>query len=143
MTDMRNRAQVIGHLGNDPAVRTFQDGGEVVSFSLATTDRWTDARGGPQQRTEWHRIVIFNDKIGEIAKKYLRKGSQCGVEGKLQTRSYTKDGVERSVTEIVLQKFQGGLTLLDRGQDKLAETPDTSRATGERSAPDLDDDVPF
>ncbi|MBB5684314.1 single-stranded DNA-binding protein [Sphingobium boeckii] len=144
-----NRSTIIGRLGGDPVTRTTGGGVEVVSFSMATSERWKDRDGATQERTEWHRIVIFNEQIGRIAARYLRKGSRCLIEGELQTRKWTKDGVERSVTEIVVQRYSGLLKLLDGRQAEVADRPDPGGrgAVPDRdppsASPDLDDDVPF
>ena len=105
----------IGNLGRDPEVRRTGAGDPVVSFSVATTESWRDkASGERKDRTEWHNVVIFNENLGKIAEQYLKKGAKVYLEGQLQTREYTdKDGNQRKVTEVVLQRFRGELTLLD------------------------------
>ncbi|TVR97851.1 MAG: single-stranded DNA-binding protein [Rhodospirillales bacterium] len=154
-----NKVILVGNLGRDPEVRFLQDGGKVVNLSVATSERWKDRQSGePRERTEWHRVVIFNDRIGEIAERYLRKGSKVYLEGSLQTRKWTgNDGQERYTTEVVLQRFRGELTLLDsRGESSFAGGPggpdpsmesDPGGGGGglrERAAvTDLDDDIPF
>src|SRR4051794_6020401 len=108
-----NKAIIIGNLGRDPEARNMQSGGKVVSFSVATSESWKDKDGQRQERTQWHR-AIFNEKLGEIAEKYLRKGSKVYLEGRIESRKFTdKDGQEREITEIVLPRFGGELTLLD------------------------------
>ncbi|MEY4500635.1 MAG: hypothetical protein RIS52_525 [Pseudomonadota bacterium] len=109
-----NKVILVGNLGKDPEARSMNNGGEVVSFSLATSETWNDKQSGEKRdKTEWHNVVIFNENLGRIAKQYLRKGSSCYVEGQLQTRKWTdQDGRDRYTTEIVLQKFRGELTLL-------------------------------
>ena len=150
MGQMRNFVQLIGALGKDPEVRSMQAGGEVVTLSLATNERWKDPKTGEAKSlTEWHKVVIFNESIGRTAKTYLRKGSTCLITGKLQTRKWSKDGVDRYSTEIVLQKYQGSLELLDGRQSDAAERGGgAERSAGADSgytggAADLDDDVPF
>ena len=110
-----NKVILVGNLGRDPEVRNMQSGDRVVSFSIATSESWSDrASGERKERTQWHRIAIFNQKLGEIAEKYLKKGSKVYLEGQLESRKYTdKDGNEREVTEVVLSRFRGELTLLD------------------------------
>jgi len=110
-----NKVILVGNLGKDPEARTFQDGGKVVNFTLATSENWKDrATGERKERTEWHRVVLRNDNLSKIAEQYLRKGSKVYVEGQIQTRKYTdKDGQERQITEIVIGAFNGTLTLLD------------------------------
>jgi single-strand DNA-binding protein len=110
-----NKVILVGNLGRDPEARNMQSGGKVVSFSIATSETWNDkASGERKEKTQWHRIAIFNEKLGEIAEKYLKKGSKVYLEGQIETRKYTdKDGQERETTEIVLGRFKGELTLLD------------------------------
>jgi single-strand DNA-binding protein len=118
MSGSLNRAQLIGHLGKKPEVRTNLAGGKVVSFPVATSERWTDERTGERvERTEWHRIVIFNPKLGELAEKYLDKGSRVFIEGLIRTRKWQdREGVDRYTTEIQLPSFNGTLTFLDSKQ---------------------------
>ncbi len=161
-----NKVTLIGRLGKDPEARTTQAGMKTVSFSLATSETWNDkASGERKEKTQWHRIVIFNERVGEIAERYLKKGSSCYIEGQLESRKYTdKDGQEREITEIVIGRFKGELTLLDsRGSSE--EGGGGGYAPRERAAPakaparspgggpswdapkggsnDLDDDIPF
>jgi single-strand DNA-binding protein len=140
MSSSLNRASLIGHLGSKPEVRTGQGGGRVVTFSIATSERWTDERTGErQERTEWHRIVIFNLKLGELAEKYLDKGSKVFLEGIIRTRKWQdKEGADRYSTEIQLPTFNGTLTFLDRKpegeadpQSEEAPAPETAEANAE------------
>jgi len=110
-----NKVILVGNLGRDPEVRSLQDGNRVCNLSLATSDSWRDkATGERRERTEWHRVVIFNEHLVEIAEKYLRKGSKIYVEGQLQTRKWQdQSGQDRYSTEVVLQRFRGELTMLD------------------------------
>jgi single-strand DNA-binding protein len=110
-----NKVILVGNLGRDPEVRFAQDGTKIVNFPVATSETWRDKQSGDRkEKTEWHRVVIFNDRLGEVAEKYLKKGSKVYVEGALQTRKWTgNDGQERYTTEVVLQKFRGELTMLD------------------------------
>jgi single-strand DNA-binding protein len=110
-----NKVILVGNLGRDPESRNMQSGDKVVSFSIATSESWNDrASGERKEKTQWHRIAIFNQKLGEIAEKYLKKGSKVYLEGSIESRKYTdKDGNERETTEVVLGKFRGELTLLD------------------------------
>ena len=107
-----NKVILVGRLGKDPEVRNFQNGGRVVNLRLATSERFKDREGNQQERTEWHSVAIFNEKLGEIAEKYLRKGSEVYLEGQLETRKYEKDGQERYSTEVVLRQFRGEIALL-------------------------------
>jgi single-strand DNA-binding protein len=156
-----NKAIIVGNLGRDPESRTVQNGGKVVSFSLATSETWMDrASGERKEKTQWHRIVIWDEKLGEVAEKYLKKGSKCYVEGQIETRKFTdKDGAERETTEIVLKAFRGALTLLDSRSDNAGEgggyTPRERVAAAPAGRPaarapswdapksDLDDEIPF
>src|ERR1700761_7730943 len=110
-----NKVILVGNLGKDPEVRRMQSGDPIVNLSLATSETWRDKSSGERkEKTEWHRVVIFNKNLAEVAEKYLRKGSKVYVEGSLQTRKWTdKDGAEKYSTEIVLQNFRGELTMLD------------------------------
>jgi single-strand DNA-binding protein len=115
-----NKVILVGNLGRDPEVRQTQDGTKIVHLSVATSERWRDRSSGEnRERTEWHRVVIFNDRLGEIAEKYLSKGRTVYIEGQLQTRKWTdQSGQEKYTTEVVLQRFRGELTLLGgRGDD--------------------------
>jgi len=114
-----NKVILVGNLGRDPEIRSTQDGMKIANLSLATSETWRDRNSGERrERTEWHRVVIFNEKLCEVAEKYLRKGSKVYIEGALQTRKWTdQSGVEKYSTEVVLQRFRGELTMLDGRQD--------------------------
>jgi len=152
-----NKVMLIGNLGKDPEIRSLNSGDRVANFSLATSESWRDrASGEKRERTEWHNIVIFNDNLVKVAENYLRKGSKVYIEGAIQSRKYTdKTGAERYMTEIVLQKFRGELTMLD-GRGEGAGSGDDSYAGNYSSGPragasgpretftaDLDDEIPF
>ena len=152
MSGYLNKASLIGNLGRDPEVRTTQGGKQVVTLNIATSESWRDSRSGDRiERTEWHRVVVWNEGLGQIAEKYLVKGAKVYVEGKLVTNKWTDNaGVDRYSTEIHLTPYNGVLTFLD---NKKAE----GRASGEGAAPrrepatpapasaggDLDDEIPF
>lgn len=155
-----NKVILIGNLGRDPEVRHTQDGAPIVQLSIATSDTWKDrATGERRERTEWHRVVIFNEHLCKVAENYLKKGSKVYVEGSLQTRKWTDNaGVEKYTTEVVLQRFNGELTMLDgRGDnDGGSYNQDNGGAGGGfsqgggggGSAPaggssDFDDEIPF
>jgi single-strand DNA-binding protein len=154
-----NKATLIGHLGKDPEVRTMNNGDKAVSFSLATSERWTDKRTGERrEKTEWHNVVIWNQGIAGVAEQYLRKGSKVYLEGRLQTRKWQdRDGKDRYTTEIVLQAYRGEMVLLDgasgsgsatRGsQQNQPDDDGTTRGASTGSAPatsaPIDDDIPF
>ena len=147
-----NKVILIGHLGRDPEVRSFQGGGKIVSFRLATSEAWKDKTTGERkERAEWHSVSITNEGLAKIAEQYLRKGSKVYIEGQLETRKWQdKDGQDRYTTEIVLRPYRGELTLLDgRGegggdeQGRAAESrPAQASHTGAR-ANDMDDEIPF
>ncbi len=113
-----NKVILVGNLGKDPEVRNTQGGAKIVNFTLATSETWNDKSSGERkERTEWHRVVIFNDRLGDVAERFLRKGSKVYVEGSLQTRKWTdQSGQEKYTTEVVIDRFRGDLTLLDSGR---------------------------
>ena len=114
-----NKVILVGNLGRDPEVRNMQNGDPIVHLNLATSESWKDKNSGERrEKTEWHRVVIFNDNLGRIAQQYLRKGSKVYIEGQLQTRKWQDhSGVEKYTTEVVLQRFRGELTMLDGRND--------------------------
>lgn len=147
-----NKVTLLGNVGADPEVRSFQNGGRVLTFSLATADVWTDRNSGERrERTTWHRISIFVDGLVDVAEKYLRKGSKVYVEGKLETRDWTdSEGVKRYATEVALRPFHGELVLLGdpAGSGGRARAREHAGAAGggDGCLPkhgDLDDDIPF
>ncbi len=144
-----NKVILVGNLGKDPEVRMSQDGLKIVSLSIATSEQWRDkATQERKERTEWHRVVIFNDKLSEIAEKYLRKGAKVYLEGQLQTRKWTDQaGQEKYTTEVVLSRFKGELTMLDGGKSAggeygALESPSMGTALPPMGG-DIDDDLPF
>jgi single-strand DNA-binding protein len=153
-----NKVILVGNLGKDPEIRTLPSGDKIANLSIATSETWRDRNSGERkERTEWHRVVIFNDNLVKVAESYLRKGSKVYLEGSLQTRKYEQGGVERYSTEIALQKFRGELTMLDgRGEGGGGGGRDSDMGGGYDSAPrvgssgpkesfpaDLDDEIPF
>lgn len=149
-----NKVIIIGNLGKDPEVRSTQDGSKIVNLTVATSETWNDrASGERKEKTEWHRVVIFNDRIGEVAERYLKKGAKVYIEGALQTRKWTdQSGAERYSTEVVIGRFNGQLTMLDTRSG--GEAPAQARAEPRAAAPqrtaappaggrDLDDEIPF
>ncbi len=152
-----NKVILLGNLGRDPEIRSTQDGMKIVNLSIATSERWKDRNSGEQrERTEWHRVVIFNENLGRIAEQYLRKGSTVYLEGQLQTRKYTdQQGVEKYTTEVVLQRYRGELTLVGGRGDGAGSPAAHNNTMGggqgydQPSPPplagsdDLDDDIPF
>jgi len=155
MSGSVNKVILVGNLGRDPEIRTLNSGDRVANLNLATSETWRDRNSGERkERTEWHRVVIFNDNLVKVAENYLRKGSKIYVEGALQTRKFTdQSGAEKYSTEVVLQKFRGELTMLDgRGDGARGEVEAGGYAPGPRAggagpkedfSADLDDEIPF
>jgi single-strand DNA-binding protein len=153
MSGSVNKVTLVGNLGRDPEIRAMQNGDKIVQLSVATSDRWKDKNSGEQrERTEWHRVVIFNDALGRIAEQYLKKGSTVYLEGQLQTRKWTdqQSGQEKYTTEVVLQRYKGELTLLgSRPENQLenqynnAQIDQTEQISEPNIASDLDDEIPF
>lgn len=113
-----NKVILIGNLGADPEIRQTQDGRPIANLRVATSESWRDRNSGERrERTEWHRVVIFNEGLARIAEQYLRKGSKVYIEGQLQTRKWERDGQDQYTTEVVLQGFNSALTMLDGRQD--------------------------
>jgi single-strand DNA-binding protein len=148
-----NKVILVGNLGKDPEVRRMTSGDPVVNLSIATSENWRDkASGEKKEKTEWHRVVIFNKNLAEVAEKYLKKGAKVYVEGQLQTRKWTdKDGAEKYSTEVVLQNFRGELTMLDgrSGGEGGGGGGFGGGARGASEAPasfqrdEMDDEIPF
>ena len=164
-----NKVILVGNLGKDPEVRTSQSGSKIVNFTLATSETWNDkASGERKEKTEWHRVVVFNERIADVAERFLRKGRKVYVEGSLQTRKWTdQSGQEKYTTEVVIDRFRGDLTLIDsnRGGEEesggyagAAAPPRQVAAPARSPAPardapsggwdapgrsDLDDEIPF
>ena len=150
-----NKVILVGNLGRDPEVRTFQNGGRVCHLSVATSESWKDRNSGERrEKTEWHRVVIFNENLVGVAERFLHKGSKVYLEGQLETRKFTDNsGAERYTTEVVLRPYRGELTMLDARQDGGGGgggyDSGPSYGGGSGSGPsgggggDLDDEIPF
>ncbi|MDE2318115.1 MAG: single-stranded DNA-binding protein [Rhodospirillales bacterium] len=157
-----NKVTIVGNLGRDPEIRNTQSGMKIVNLAVATSETWNDkASGERKEQTEWHRVVIMNDRLADVAEKYLRKGSKLYIEGKLQTRKWTdQSGQERYTTEIMIGRFNGELVLLDRagggmggGEEPAPRAASSApaakspaRAVGgwdARPSNDMDDEIPF
>ena len=146
-----NKVILVGNLGKDPEVRRMTSGDPVVNLSIATSESWRDkASGERKEKTEWHRVVIFNKNLAEVAEKYLKKGAKVYVEGQLQTRKWTdKDGAEKYSTEVVLQNFRGELTMLDGRSGGGEGGGFGGNRGGANESPasfqrhELDDEIPF
>jgi single-strand DNA-binding protein len=162
MSGSVNKVILIGNLGRDPEVRTMSNGGRLANLSVATSERWKDRQSGEQrEKTEWHRVVIFDDKLVDVAERFLNKGSKVYLEGQLQTRKWQdQSGQDRYSTEVVLQRFRGQLTMLDSrsegggggyrddsGGGGSSGYRDDSGGGGDMGGPgpaaDLDDEIPF
>ena len=152
-----NKVTLVGNVGNDPEIKTFQNGNKVVNISLATSERWKDKETGEiKSNTEWHRVAIFNAILADIVEKYVKKGSKIYIEGQLQTRKWQdSNGADKYTTEIVLQNYRGELLLLDRVNEnsinsfedqgklptqKINEAPNK---TLKNELDNLEDDIPF
>lgn len=149
-----NKVILVGNLGADPKVSNTAGGSKIVNLNIATSDTWKDKLSGERkEKTEWHRVVIFNAQLADIAERYLRKGSKVYLEGQLQTRKWEdKDGAEKYTTEVVLQNYSGTLVLLDRsgdgapagGNDVFSGSANSGWDNSPAATPsDLDDDIPF
>ena len=169
-----NKVILVGNLGKDPESRSFQNGGKVVNFTLATSETWSDRSSGERkEKTEWHNVVIRNEKLGEIAERYLKKGAKVYIEGSIQSRKYQdQSGAEKYITEVIVGPFRGELTMLsgrgeeggmDAGGGGGGYNRDRAPASSPRNAParsgggggnapswdagrgagDLDDEIPF
>lgn len=147
MVNSINKVTLIGNVGRDPEIRTTQDGKEIASITLATSDSWKDKQSGERkERTEWHRVVIFADGLVNIVKNYVKKGSKLYVEGSLQTRKWVDNsGVERYTTEITLQGFGAVLLMLDNNRNgNDHHNSNHSSSTGSNfNAEEIDDEIPF
>lgn len=155
MAGSLNKVTIIGNVGKEPEIRSFQNGDRVASFSVATSERWKDKASGEQkERTEWHRISVMNQNLIGVIEKYVKKGSKLYIEGQLETRKWTdKDGQDKYSTEVVLRAYRGEIVLLDRAgsgegmgndnynQDRSYAATGTS---GSAAIPaDFDDEIPF
>ena len=157
-----NKVILVGNLGRDPEIRSTQDGTRVANLSLATSENWRDKNTGERrERTEWHRVVIFNERLVEVVEQYLRKGAKIYIEGQLQTRKWQdQSGADRYSTEVVLNRFRGELTMLDSRRDAEAQGAGDYGGAPSGGAPsggsgsggggpapsgggDLDDEIPF
>ena len=145
-----NKVMLVGNLGSEPEIRSTSDGKRIASLSIATSESWKDkSTGERKEKTEWHRVVIFNDALANIAEKYLEKGSKVYVEGKLQTRKWTDNsGNERYTTEVVLQGYNGNLKMLDSnspqsGKSNITNTTNGNNNSNNFNSSNIDDDIPF
>lgn len=144
MSGSVNKVILIGSLGRDPEIRAMQSGGRIANLSVATSETWKDKQSGERkEKTEWHRVVLFNDALVGLAERYLAKGSKVYIEGQLETRKWEdKNGKERYTTEVVLRPYRGELTMLDsKGGAQGAADEQPSYAAN--SGSNLDDDIPF
>jgi single-strand DNA-binding protein len=139
-----NKVILIGNLGRDPEIRRTQSGDPIATLNIATSETWKDKQSGERkEKTEWHRVVIFQKGAAEFAEKYLKKGAKVYAEGELATRKWTdKNNIERFTTEIVIKAFSGTLQSLDSGSGNTPPPADSTTSEG-RSLSDLDDEIPF
>lgn len=162
-----NKIILVGNLGKDPEIRYSQDGGKIASFSVATSETWKDkSTGEKRDNTQWHRVVVFNDNLADVVERYVKKGTKLYLEGALQYRKYTdRDGMERNISEVVINRFKGELQILDsrRNDDNFSSDDnfynnqpssnnsdvkkpqsETSKSSSDNSfEQDLEDDIPF
>lgn len=155
MAGSLNKVMLIGNLGADPEIRSFQNGGKVANMRIATSETWKDRDGQKQERTEWHTVAVFNEGLVGIVERFLKKGSKVFVEGQLQTRKWQdQSGADRYSTEVVLRGFNGSLTMLDGKREGGASggsgggnwsqnSSSSGTGGGSNMADDLDDDIPF
>jgi single-strand DNA-binding protein len=146
MSGSLNKATIIGNLGQDPEIRAMQNGKKVANLSIATSESWKEKDTGERKsKSQWHRVVVFNEGIIKVCENYLKKGAKVYLEGQIETRKWTdQQGVEKYTTEIVLRPFRGKLVMLDGKKDSQASEPHepASYVNGER-VDDMDDDIPF
>ncbi|RKQ68981.1 single-strand binding protein [Litorimonas taeanensis] len=143
-----NKVILIGHVGKDPEIRSFSNGGKVANFSIATSEHWKNKQGERQEKTEWHNIAVFNDGLVGVVERYIKKGAKLYIEGKLQTRKWTdRDGNDKYTTEVVLQGYSGIIKMLDSRSGNDGSSRQASRTqsadTKAETDFDLDDDIPF
>lgn len=158
-----NKVILVGNLGRDPEIRTFQNGGRVAHLNIATSESWKDkATGERKDKTEWHRVSILNESLVGVAERFLKKGAKVYIEGQLETRKWTdQSGQEKYSTEVVLRPFRGELTMLDSAnsnrsgggfgnepplssyEQSASPSSGSSSASGSASSSDLDDNIPF
>ncbi len=147
MSGSLNKVMLIGRLGQDPEVRSTQDGRSLCTFSLATSENWNDKNTGEKrEKTEWHRVVVFNEGLVNIIQQYVKKGSNVFIEGQLQTRKWEdKDGIEKYTTEVVLQGFNSTFKMLDSKNSGSSEnfSQDNSIEDLKEFDSEIDDDIPF
>lgn len=153
MAGYLNKVTLIGNIGRDPEIRTTQDGGRIVTLSVATSESWRDkVTGERKEKTEWHRVVVMNDRVTDVIERFIRKGSRVYIEGQLHTRKWTDaSGQERYTTEIVIGRFRGELMILDKLSEanNSPHSSDESFASSDHEAPSFsgaplaDDDIPF
>ena len=148
---MLNRVEIIGNVGNDPEIRAMQSGDRVANLSIATSERWTDKNSGEKrEKTEWHRVVIFNQNLVDLIEKYVKKGSKLFLQGSLCTRKWEdQSGVERYATEIVLKPYNGEILLLDKKGSGVPPVEDadsygsTKPVNQEQPVNEMEDEIPF
>ena len=148
MSGSVNKVTLVGNLGRDPEIRAMQNGDKIVQLSIATSDRWKDKNSGEQrERTEWHRVVIFNEGLVNVVQQYLKKGAQVYVEGQITTRKWKDEqsGQDKYSTEVLIQGYNSSLTMLGGGNQNSIASQDNKQSFDDNSMPqnELDDDIPF
>ena len=145
MSGSVNKVILVGNVGRDPEIRTLQSGQRVANLSIATSERWRDKVTGEQkEKTEWHRVSVFDDRLADVIEKYVTKGTRVYLEGALQTRKWTdQSNVEKYSTEVVLQKFRGELVMLGGGKERGETSEPRGSYPEPRGRDDLEDEIPF
>lgn len=144
MSGSVNKVILVGCLGRDPETRTMQNGKRVVNISIATSEVWKEkSTGERKERTEWHRVVIFNEHLVAVAENYLKKGSKVYIEGQVETRSWESDGGKKYTTEIVLRPFRSELTMLDGRSGEAMDNPESPTPSPQPPVDDLESEIPF
>jgi len=138
-----NQANLLGNVGNDPVIRSTQDGKKIATFSLCTSEKWKDKNSNEhREKKEWHNVVIFSEGLANVVEKYVKKGTKLFVQGSIQTRKWTdKSGVEKSITEIVLQGFNNKLEIIDNRDKSNVSENDEGGSYSEPSG--IEDEIPF
>ncbi len=144
MAGSLNRVTLVGNLGRDPEIRSLQSGGKVATFSVATSETWKDKSGEKQEKTDWHNVVVWNEALVGLVEKYVKKGTKLLVEGKLETRKWEKDGIDRYSTEVVLTGFNARILLLGESSGSgRASAPSEADKPATAMSGVIDDDIPF
>lgn len=140
---MINKSIILGRLGADPDVRTMQSGDKVANLNIATSESWKDAQGQKQERTQWHKVVVFNQGLVKLCENHLKKGAKIYIEGQLETRSWEKDGIKQYATEVVLRPFKSEIVIIDWPENNQSAHNEAKSNGYQPQDDDLEDSVPF